>query len=57
MVRAVEVMALGLSLRQIYYRARRLGFDGEPGRPLCFTQAQVKAITTYKPARRGRKRK
>jgi hypothetical protein len=57
MIRAKEIVALGISLRTVYERARKLGISGLPGKPLRFTKAEVRQILNYKPKRAGRKGK
>jgi hypothetical protein len=57
MVRVQDIQAGGLSRATIYYRARKLGLNGEPGRPLRFTREEVRLILAYKGERAGRKRR
>jgi hypothetical protein len=54
---SVQDIETVLSRSTIYYRARKLGLDGEPGRPLRFTKEEVRRILDYKPERAGAKRK
>lgn len=55
MIRAVELVAVGLSRATVYYRARQLGITGEPGKPMRFSKAEAHRIIHYQPARAGRK--
>lgn len=57
MIRAIELVALGLTKREIYYRARKLGFDPPPGKPYRFTKAQVYKLLRYEAQGQGRPRK